>query len=53
MDREEIIERLADYFGIEPEDGDYDLDGYDWQSGAYLNGREWLSLAVIVDILAD
>ena len=53
MDREEIIEKLAEYFGIEPdENGDYDLDGYDWQSGCSFKGR-WLNLATIVECLSE
>ena len=53
MERTEIIEKLAEYFGIEPdENGEYDLDSYDWQSGCSFKGT-WLSLANIVDCLAD
>lgn len=52
MERDEIIEALADYFGIEPnEEGEYDLDDYDWQSGCSFNGR-WMNLATIVEILS-
>ena len=55
MDREEIIERLAEYFEIEPDDnGEYNLNSYDWQAGAYTgHGDIWLNLANVVDALAD
>ena len=53
MDRDEIIRRLAEYFRIErDENGEYDLDSYDWQAGCSKNGR-WLCLAEIVDALTD
>lgn len=52
MSREEIIECLAEYYDIEPdENGEYDLESYDWQSGCNVNGS-WLCLADIVDCLA-
>ena len=48
MTREEIMEALAEWFGIEPnEDGEYDIEDYDWQAGCYMN-RNWLSLAEVV-----
>ena len=56
MDREEIINALAEYFGIEPsEDGEYDLTDYDWTAGcrfAYGSDR-WLSLANVVKALTE
>lgn len=55
MDRKEIIERLAEYFGIDPdENGEYDLDSYDWQAGCSMGyGGIWLTLANVVEALAD
>lgn len=53
MDRDDIIERLATWFHIDPnEDGEYDLQSYDWQSGCSFNGR-WLNLATIVELLEE
>ena len=53
MTREEIIELLAEHYGIErdEETGEYDLDDYDWQAGCYARS-EWLSLAAIVDLVS-
>lgn len=56
MDRDEIIHRLADCYGIDPDEetGEYDLDSYDWQSGCGFNGSSrWLCLAEIVEALTD
>lgn len=48
MTRQEIMEVLAGWFEIEPnEDGEFDINDYDWQAGCYHNGH-WLSLAEIV-----
>lgn len=53
MTREELIELLAEHYGIErdEETGEFDLDDYDWQSGCYARNR-WFSLAEIVDIVS-
>lgn len=52
MDRDEIIEILADYYEIEPnEEGEFDLNEYDWQAGCSFNGK-WLNLATIVRLLS-
>ena len=49
MDREEIMERVAEWFGIEPnEDGSYDIEDYDWQAGCYINGGKFLNLEQVV-----
>ena len=55
MDREEIIEKLAFYFGLDTnEDGEYDLDSYDWQAGCSMgHGGLWLNLANVVDALTE
>ena len=55
MDREEIIEKLATYFELEPEEnGEFDLDSYDWQAGCCFSGSGiWLTLANVVDALAE
>lgn len=51
MERQEIMEILADWFHIEPdENGEYDIDDYAWQSGCYMNGK-WFSLAEIVECI--
>ena len=53
MTREEIIACVAERFGIEPnEDGRYDTNDYDWQSGCYMNGR-WFCLAKVVDMIEE
>lgn len=50
MDREEIMERLADYFELE--DVDFDIDSYDWQAGYYIgDGRKFLCLAEVVKFI--
>jgi len=51
MAREDIINMLADWFGIEPdENGEHDTDSYEWQAGCYKNGH-WFSLAEVVECL--
>ena len=48
MDRQEIMRKLARWFDIEPdEDGTFDIDSREWQTGCYNNGV-WLCLAEIV-----
>ena len=48
MERQKIMEYLAEYFYIEPnEDGEFDINDYDWQAGCYTNGK-WFSLAEVV-----
>ncbi len=56
MDRNEIIRRLAEYYGIEPDEetGEYNLDDYDWQAGCSMGiGGRWLCLANVVEALTD
>lgn len=50
MDRQEIMEIIAEWFGIESdEDGNYDIDSYDWQAGCSMGyGGKWLCLAEMV-----
>lgn len=51
MSRQEIMEYLAEWFGIEPdEDGEYDINDYDWQAGCYMN-HKWFSLAEVVQCI--
>jgi hypothetical protein len=51
MERQEIMEALAEHYEIEPdENGEYDIEDYDWQAGCYTNGK-WMSLAEIVKIM--
>ena len=48
MSRQEIMEMLGEWFGIEPnEDGTYNIKDYDWQAGCYM-GDHWFSLAEVV-----
>lgn len=36
MSRQEIMERVARYFGVEPDDyGEYDINSYEWSAGCY------------------
>ena len=49
MDREDIIERLSLYFGLDTEDTESD----EWQMGAYLDNGNFLSLAEVVKALED
>jgi len=52
MEREEIINKLAEYFDIEPnENGEYDLSDYEWTAGCRMDGYTWLSLANVVEAL--
>lgn len=53
MDRQEIMEHVADWFGIEPDDnGWFDIEDYDWQAGCYLgSGRMFLNLASVVECI--
>ena len=52
--KDEIIEALANEYGIEPDEdtGEYDLTSYEWTAGCYVN-HTWMSLADIVYTLAD
>ena len=50
MSREEIIQYVANWFGIEPnDDGVYDLDDSDWTTGCrdYVTGK-WFCLKEVV-----
>lgn len=46
MTRDDLIEALADYFGLALEidsgTGEYDLNNYDWEAGCYCNDA-WMS----------
>lgn len=56
MDEREVIEALAVYFGIEPNDeGEYDTRSYDWVSGCSMgNGSDhWLTLANVLEALRE
>ena len=53
MERYEIMERLAAWFNIEPdENGEWDINDYDWQAGCYMN-HAWFSLSEVVKALED
>ena len=40
MSRQEIMERVARYFGVKPdEDGEYDISSYEWTAGCYTNSK--------------
>ena len=48
MTREDIMEMLGYWFELEPEeDGSFDIDSYDFQSGCYM-GHKWFCLAEVV-----
>ena len=54
MDRDEIIRRFAEYYGIEPDEetGEYDLEDSDWTAGCRFDDEgRWLSLMNVVDAL--
>lgn len=57
MDRNEIIEKLCNYFGLEypeMENGEYNTsDDYDWESGAYNSYGRWISLNEMVKALTE
>ena len=49
IDVVEVIERLAEYYGIEPEsNGRFDLDSYEWVAGCGDGHGRWISLANVV-----
>lgn len=53
MSRDEIMQAVAEWFRIQPNDGGgYDIDDYDWQSGCYHNGI-WVSLEQVVYLIED
>ena len=56
MSEKEFIKVLAEEFNIEPnEDGEFDLNDYDWEAGCsfgYGSGV-WLSLANVVRAFKD
>lgn len=48
MDREDIMQEIAEYFHIEPNDeGEYDIESYNWQAGCYIDST-WFSPAEVV-----
>ena len=58
MTRNDVIETLADYYGLDypemKENGEYDLrNNYDWQAGCAMNGGYWLTLSDVVYALRD
>ena len=51
MSRESIMEYVADWFNVKPnDDGKYDIHDYDWQAGCYHDGV-WLNLEEIVKLI--
>lgn len=49
MSRQEIMEKVASYFDIEPNDeGEFDINDYEWQAGSYNSKGKWISLAELV-----
>lgn len=53
MTRQEIINFIGEWFRIEPEEnGEYDINSYDFQAGCYHNGR-WLNLAEVVKMAEE
>ena len=57
MDRNELIEKLCDYFELEypeKENGEYvTYNVYDWEAGAYNGNGHWFSLNEVVNALAE
>lgn len=54
MDRQEIMEHVAEWFGIEPdEDGNFDINDYDWQAGCSMMNGKWLNLEEIVKCIEN
>lgn len=55
MDEMEIMEKVAEWFGVEPnDDGTYDINTYDWQAGCYMNvggDSKFLNLAEVVYLI--
>ncbi len=52
-ERNDIIRFVAERFNIEPnEDGDWDINDYDWQAGCNHDGV-WLNLALVVDMIQE
>ena len=50
MDKRKVIMgHVAEWFGIEPDDnGQYDIDDYDWRSGCSMGGGIWLTPSAVV-----
>lgn len=48
MSREEIVEKVANYFNVEV---NYDMDDSNWECGCYLTNREFLSLKEVVYLI--
>ena len=59
MNRVEVMERVATWFGIESEDGTFNINSYDWQAGCYTNtlgtdkDPKWMCLAEVVYLIED
>ena len=55
MTREDLIKVLADAFKIESdENGEYDLNDYDWEAGCSFYGTGvWLSLKNVVNAIEE
>ena len=52
MDEMEIMEKVAEWFGVEPnDDGTYDINDYDWQSGCHYKNGKWLTLSEVVYLI--
>lgn len=56
MTRNEVVEAVADYFGIDypekDEDGQYICEGYEWEAGCYGRNR-WMSLASFIEAIDE
>lgn len=53
--REMIMEALAQYFEVEPdEDGKHNINSYEWEAGCYMGVRgKWFSLKEVVFCMED
>lgn len=53
MTKEEVINHIGKWYGAERnEQGGYDTDGYDWESGCYHNGH-WVCLRDFYDCVVE
>jgi len=57
MTRNEIVERVCDWYGVDTSDlerkenGDYDLNSYTFEAGCSLRSGVWFNLGSIVRLI--
>lgn len=51
----EIINAIGNYFGCSKDEdtGEYDKQSYDFQSGCYIRGSQWLNLESAIECMED